>query len=124
MCSEYFTIISRQGYDCRLCRLEGHKSPISLHNISLLPKRPAFNGEKLRKLRIDNSYTLRSLAEKITSEFLYRITFQSLALVGAGITQPGAYLLIVFAKLFGVEEAFFYEELEAQSSPTKGALGE
>ena len=34
MCSEYFTIISRKGYRRRLCRLEGYKSPISLHNIS------------------------------------------------------------------------------------------
>ncbi len=100
-----------------------YKRPISLHNISN-QKKPAFNGEKLRKLRIDNGYTLRSLAEKITSEHLYRITFQSLALIEAGITQPGAYLLIVFAKVFGVEETFFYEELLAQSSPDKGALGE
>lgn len=93
----------------------------SLHNISDPSKRPAFNGEKLRKLRLGNDYTLRALADKITSEHHYKISFQRLAQLEDGEGDPGAYLLVVFAKIFGVDEAFFYKE---SSSPTKGALGE
>ena len=93
----------------------------SLHNISD-QKRPAFNGEKLRKLRIDNGYTLRSLVEKITSEYLYKITFQSLALIEVGEIQPAAYLLIIFAKIFGVEESFFYTELQSEEIPRDAGL--
>lgn len=93
----------------------------SLHNISSPPK-PAFDGEKLKKLRIDNKHTLRSLAEKIASEYHYRTTFQNLALIEAGESQPSAYLLIIFAKLFGVEESFFYEQaVESMADGAKGA---